>query len=200
MRSIKKLLAVGIIVGLFIVLLNVSFASEGNRPTRPGTTGTISRDPFNNSVRMNEIPAMAPSRRAGIGKTIARLKNQLELTDEQVTKLEQVEATDPNEIMKLYQVTREINLAINSAVMQADEAKIKELCVKLGKATEAQSLLRAKEYALIMKILTKEQYDKFIEFSDRGRPRARPTAAPARTRVDTRQRSGGGIRPPTPVD
>ncbi|NQU63302.1 MAG: hypothetical protein HQ517_03315 [SAR324 cluster bacterium] len=207
MRTFKKLLAAGIVVGLFIVLLNVSIAGEGDQPTRPTRPTTVRRpvrdDLFGGGAPRREVPPMMPSRRVGIGKSIVRLKNQFDLTEDQVVELEQVEATDPNEIMKLYQVTREINLEINKAVMRADEVKIKELSAKLGKATEAQSLFRAKEYAVVKKILTKEQYDKYLEFSEQG-PGARRTAAPARTPVQgqrpERQPGGGGIRPPTPLD
>jgi Spy/CpxP family protein refolding chaperone len=153
MKAAKTLLLVAIAA---VLIVSVAIAQE--QPTRPGAGGTGGGAARMGMGMMNRSPV----------RMIIMMKDQLKLTDEQVTKLEAIKPADPNAAQKAQQKLTEVQRDLNAAVMAADEAKIKELCPALGKATEATSLIQAAEYKQIKQILTADQFKELQTLMTRG--------------------------------
>jgi Spy/CpxP family protein refolding chaperone len=149
MKVVKTLLLISIVAALFV---SIAFAAEPAQPVPPP-----------------RAPAGGPGgpggQRMGMGRMmmnparmVVAMRDQLNLTDEQVTKLEALKPADPNAAQQAQQKLNEIQRELNVAVMADDTAKIKGLCAKLGDATEKTSLLQAKTYTQINQILTANQF------------------------------------------
>ena len=144
MKVVKTLLLISIVAALFV---SVAFAAEQAQPVPPP-----------------RAPAGGPGgQRMGMGRMnpagrVIAMRDQLNLTDEQVTKLEALKPADPNAVQHAQQELIKLQTELNAAVVAADTAKIKGLCAKLGDATEKTSLLQAKMYTQIKQILTADQF------------------------------------------
>ena len=180
MKVVKALLLISIVAAL---LVSVTFAAEQAQPTRPaGGPGA--------GQRMGMMGRMNPAR------MVIAMRDQLNLTDEQVTQLEAVKPADPNAAAQAQQELNDIQRELNAAIMAADTAKIKELCQKLGAATEKTSLLQVQMYTQIKQILTPDQFKQIQQMmGGMGRPMGgRMGAGPG-----PGQRPDGPPSPP-PVD
>jgi Spy/CpxP family protein refolding chaperone len=105
--------------------------------------------------------AMNPAR------MVIMMREQLKLTDDQVTRIDAIKPADPNAPQKAQRELAETQQALRVAVVAADEAKIKELCKQLGQVTEKASLLQAQEYKQIKQILTADQYKELQQMMTR---------------------------------
>jgi Spy/CpxP family protein refolding chaperone len=158
MKVVKTLLLISIVAALFA---SVTFAAEPATPP----------------VRPPRAPAGGPGGPGGgqrmgmMGRNPARMviamRDQLKLTDEQVTKLEALKPADPNAAQQAQQELIKLQTELNAAVVAADTAKIKGLCAKLGDATEKTSLLQAKIYTQIKQILTPDQFKQLQQMTSR---------------------------------
>lgn len=181
MKVAKTLLAIAIVAALII---GVSFAQEqGQTQTRTERQARMreafgrTRGQFGTRFGAGRNPA----------RTVIRLQQQLELTEEQVAKLEKIQPADPNAAQKAQQELLQIHQALNAVVIAADTGKIKELCKKLGAATEKTSLLAAREYRQIKRILTAEQFKNLQQLLTAPRRMPGTTGAAG-------QRQGQGVR------
>ena len=148
MKVVKALLLISIVAAL---LVSVTFAAEqATPPVRPARAPAGGPGSPGGGQRMGG--RMNPAR------MVIAMREQLKLTDEQVTKLEELKPADPNILQQAQKDLIEIQRELNAAVVAADSSKIKELCAKLGAATEKASLLQAKIYTQIKQILTPDQF------------------------------------------
>jgi Spy/CpxP family protein refolding chaperone len=183
MKVVKTLLLISIVAALFA---SVTFAAEPATPP----------------VRPPRAPAGGPGGPGGgqrmgmMGRNPARMviamRDQLKLTDEQVTKLEALKPADPNAAQQAQQELIKLQTELNAAVVAADTTKIKGLCAKLGDATEKTSLLQAKIYTQIKQILTADQFKQLQQMMSRpmgggrmgGGPGAPPSGSPGHPPAD----------------
>ena len=151
MKAVKTLILI-----TFIAVLVVGIAvaqQEQERPARTRGTGT------GVGMRMG----MSPTR------MVLMFGQQLNLTDEQRTKLEGYEPKDPNALRDAQMELSNVQRELNAAVMAVDETKIKELCKKVGPATEKLSLLQAQDYKFVKGVLNPEQFQQLQENMTRPR-------------------------------
>jgi Spy/CpxP family protein refolding chaperone len=146
MKVVKTLLLISIVAALFV---SVAFAAEPAQPVPP-PRAPAPGGPGGQRMGMGRM--MNPAR------MVIAMRVQLNLTDEQVTKLEALKPADPNAVQHAQQDLIKLQTELNAAVVAADTAKIKGLCAKLGDATEKTSLLQAKMYTQIKQILTPDQF------------------------------------------
>jgi Spy/CpxP family protein refolding chaperone len=193
MKVVKALLLISIVAAL---LVSVSLAAEqGNRPARTGGPGGMGGA----GARMGMMGGMNPAR------MVVMMRDQLNLTDEQVTKLEALKPADPNAVQKAQTELMDTQRALRTAVMADDTAKIKELCKKIGEATEKTALFQAQEYKQIKQILTADQYKELQQMASRpmgggmggrmggaGGPGAGGPGGPGGGNPPTRPNTGGG--------
>ncbi len=149
MKVVKTLLLISIVAALFV---SIAFAAEPAQPVPPPRAPAGGPGGPGGGQRMGMMGRMNPAR------MVIAMRVQLNLTDEQVTKLEALKPADPNAAQQAQQELNEIQRELNAAVMAADTAKIKGLCKKLGDATEKISLLQAQMYTQIKQILTPDQF------------------------------------------
>ena len=122
--------------------------------------------------------------RGGLGMTTpaaraALMQTQLTLTDDQVTKLNELSAADTNSMQKLQNAITAANTTLTAAEMSGDDAKIKEAVKAIASATEAAATARAAEYKKIKALLNEEQYKQLqtaMTTPARGRGTGRGTA------------------------
>ncbi len=138
MKVVKILIAAFVITVCFISL---SFAAAGGRGrgTGMGRGGA----------------AAIPAQRA------ASMQGQLNLSDEQVAKLNEITAADMNNMQKLQAALTSANTALTIAEMSDDEAKVKDAIKAIESATGALTEARMAEYKKIKGILTEEQFKQF---------------------------------------
>ena len=177
MKAVKTLILITFIA---VLVVGIAIAQEGQ--TRPA------------GQRMG---GMGGGMRMGMSPTrmVVMMGQQLNLTDEQRTKLEAYQPKDPNALrdaqMELSNIQRELNVA----VMAVDEAKIKELCKKVGTATEKFSLLQAQDYKFVKGVLNPEQYQQLQEMMTRPRTPAGGPGGAGGPGTGNRPRGTGGVQP-----
>lgn len=148
MKVVKTLLLITIVAALIV---SVSLAAEQAAPPARPARGPAG-GPGGAGVPRMGMGRMNPAR------MVIAMRDQLSLTDDEVGKLEALKPADPNAVQKAQQELIETQRELNVAVMAGDEAKIKELCKKIGAATEKTSLFQAQEYKQIKQILTADQF------------------------------------------
>jgi Spy/CpxP family protein refolding chaperone len=179
MKVVKTLLLISIVAAL---LVSISLATEQAQPARAAGPGGTSPP----GARMGMM-RMSPAR------MVVAMRDQLNLTDEQVTKLEALKPADPNAVQKAQQELIDTQRALAAAVMADDSAKIKELCKKLGEATEKTSLFQAQEYKQVKQILTADQFKELQQLMSRPfGGRTGGPGGPAGGNRPTRPNTGGG--------
>jgi len=152
MKAVKTLILI-----TFIAVLVVGIAvaqQEQERPVRARGAST--------GMGMGRM-GMSPTR------MVVMMGQQLNLTDEQRTKLEGYQPKDPNALRDAQMELANVQRELSTAVMAVDEAKIKELCKKVGTATEKFSLLQAQDYKFVKGVLNPEQYQQLQEMMTRPR-------------------------------
>ena len=121
MKLVKILIASTVITVCF---LSLTFAASGGRASSRGGRGT--------GTGMGRGGAAAtPAQRA------VSMRTQLNLTDEQVTKLNELTAADTNNLRKLQTALTSANTALTAAEMSGEEAKVKEAIKAIETATQA---------------------------------------------------------------
>jgi Spy/CpxP family protein refolding chaperone len=150
MRTAKALSLITIVATLVI---GVSLAQEQKAPP----SRLEGRPP------MREPAGGAEGQRFGGGgrepvRMVLSMREQLNITEEQVKKLESLKSEDPNAVQKANQELMDARRALNASVIASETEKIKELSQKIGAATEKVSLLQAQDYKKIKGILTPEQF------------------------------------------
>ena len=183
MKVVKTLLLISIVAALFV---SVAFAAEPAQPVPPPRAPAGGPGGPSGGQRMGMGRMMNPAR------MVIAMREQLNLTDEQVTKLEALKPADPNAAQQAQQELIKLQTELNAAVVAADTTKIKGLCAKLGDATEKTSLLQAKIYTQIKQILTADQFKQLQQMMSRpmgggrmgGGPGAPPSGSPGHPPAD----------------
>ena len=145
MKLVKILIASSVITAA-IISLPFAAASSGRDGGRSGT-GTSFRGPLSNFG----TPASG----------VVNWQKQLELTNEQVTKLNALHAADVNNLFTLQMAILTSARSLTAAELSGEEAKIKEASKVVAAAEEIMALARGAEYKKIKGILTDAQYKQF---------------------------------------
>ena len=168
MKTVKILLVAAIVAA---VIIGVAVAQQGGGGGGAAGGGGTRTGGGMGGMRMGRMGG-SPTR------MVVMMREQLELTDDQVTKLEAIRPDDPNAMTKAQQELAEVQTAVTVAAIAGDEAKIKEACKKIGPAQEKIALLQAKDYKQIKGILTAEQYKSLQEMMTRPMTMGGRTGAP----------------------
>ena len=170
MKTVKILLVAAVVAA---VLIGVAVAQQGGGGGGPGggPGGGTGRGTGMGRMGMGMSPV----------RMVIMMAERLELSDDEVSKLEALKPEDPNAIQKAQQEMADVQSALQAAVMAGDDAKIKETCKKIGPAQEKVSLLQAKEYKQIKGILTPEHYKALQDMMTRPMGGRTGAGAPGRT-------------------
>ncbi len=115
--------------------------------------------------------AEAPARpeRGGRGQIVERIKEKLDLSDDQVEKIKAELATEKETLVSLATKVHEAKVALREAIQAsgATEASVRQAAAKVSTAEADMAVERFKLYGKISPILTNEQQQKLKELMGR---------------------------------